>query len=334
MIDLIPVSGRDQDPVGAARFDAWADVYAAATAAVMGPVNDAWSATELRAMEGGDQAPRRRVAAVEDGRVVGGGDVRLPHLEDTDVAEIYLAVLPAEQGRGIGSALFAWGDAVAADAGRTTLTTGTAYPDGVVDPAAAFLERHGYAVAQRHLRSDLALPARPLVAAPAWEGDGYTILTAVDEIPDAWLAGRAELGAAMSTDVPQGDLVRDEQVWDADRIRGEVERARAMDRRFIEAVARHDASGRLVAFTHVECPSGEAGETAFQHDTLVVAAHRGHRLGLRIKAAATSIAEREWPSARRIRTWNAVENTPMLAVNRDLGYAVTGHLTDWVKRRA
>jgi len=64
---------------------------------------------------------------------------------------------------------------------------------------------------------------------------------------------------------------------------------------------------------------------------LVLREHRGHGLGLRLKAANALRLMDELPEVSSIRTWNAASNAYMLAVNRRLGYAVDGYSREWQK---
>ena len=162
-------------------------------------------------------------------------------------------------------------------------------------------------------------------------GDGdYALETGLDGIPESWLEDRAELQRRMSTDVPLGDLQLEEEDWDPERMRGEYEVLASMGRRVVETVARHIPSGRLVGYTQVQV-SPETPALGYQQDTLVVREHRGHALGLRLKAANTAAVMEHLPELRAIRTWNADDNTHMLAVNRRLGYEVDAHLREWQK---
>ena len=61
-------------------------------------------------------------------------------------------------------------------------------------------------------------------------------------------------------------------------------RVRLQGMRAYTVAARHDASGELGGLTVVEVGS-ERPEWAFQALTAVARAHRGHRLGLRLKLA-------------------------------------------------
>jgi len=135
----------------------------------------------------------------------------------------------------------------------------------------------------------------------------------------------------MSTDVPLGGVEYGEEKWDADRVRTSYEVARAQGRRVVETVARHDASGTLVAFTQLGVAS-HTPTVGYQWDTLVLAEHRGHRLGQLVKVANLRALLAELPGMARVATWNAAENAPMLRVNRALGFQTTGRLTEWQKR--
>ena len=63
---------------------------------------------------------------------------------------------------------------------------------------------------------------------------------------------------------------------------------------------------------------------AHQHDTSVVRAHRGHRLGLLLKAEMMRwLAEAE-QEIEYLDTWNAESNEHMVAVNERLGFRAVG----------
>ena len=160
--------------------------------------------------------------------------------------------------------------------------------------------------------------------------DGYVVRTFVDGIPDDWLEARAELSRAMSTDVPLGDLQLEEEVWDADRVRAEYSRTERMGRTVVDTFVVHEPTGEVAGYTQVQV-SRDQPDVAYQQDTLVRRAHRGHGLGLRLKAANTLRVQEVSPGTRVVRTWNADDNTHMLAVNRQLGYRHDAYLREWQK---
>jgi hypothetical protein len=66
----------------------------------------------------------------------------------------------------------------------------------------------------------------------------------------------------------------------------------------------------------------DSDDTAFQDTTIVDPVHRGHRLGLLLKAANVRAVLAERPGVRAVWTWNAETNTQMIAINETLGYRV------------
>ncbi|GGL35360.1 GNAT family N-acetyltransferase [Phycicoccus endophyticus] len=329
MPELVPVSGLDIDPTAANRFDAWAGVLADAARHDEGEDHDAWTAQELRGLEGDTTARRLQVLATVDGDPVGAAGLVLPLLDNQHAAMLVLAVHPAHRRRGDGGALLAWAEEQARAAGRTTAYTETRWSGGRDDDGhAPFALAHGYLAAQTVLRSDLDV-ATATGSAPS-APSGYRVETHVDAMPDADLADRAVLARRMSTDTPLGDLELGEEAWDEERVRGEDERAGAMGRRVVASFARDLRSGRLVGYTALQVPRG-APALAYQQDTLVLREHRGRGLGLALKAAALAAVVQELPEVRRVRTWNAVENTHMLAVNAAQGYRASGYLREWHK---
>ena len=68
----------------------------------------------------------------------------------------------------------------------------------------------------------------------------------------------------------------------------------------------------------------ERPEIGDQHDTAVVRAHRGHRLGLLLKAGMLLWLAEVEPQLETVDTWNAESNDHMIAVNEALGYRVMG----------
>jgi len=336
MVSLLPVSGLDASQRD--LFERYAEVYAASGREAFGDEHTAWGADELRVLEGKDDRRTLNVAAVDpDGEVVGAASVVLRLRDNPRAAFISLAVHPEHRRRGVGSRLLAWVEDQAREAGRSIFIVETEWPDGGTDShGEGFAARHGYQPVQHTLRSTLRLPvdretlADLVSTADDTEPINYVLETSIDGIPESWLGDRAELQRRMSTDAPLGELQLEEENWDADRVRDQFATVLAMGRRVVETVARHVPSGRLVGYTQVQV-SPETPTLGYQQDTLVVAEHRGHALGLRLKAANTAAVMEQLPEVTAIRTWNADDNTHMLAVNRRLGYEVDAHLREWQK---
>jgi len=62
------------------------------------------------------------------------------------------------------------------------------------------------------------------------------------------------------------------------------------------------------------------GPRAWQGITVVDRAHRGHRLGLLVKATNALQTRKDAPEVRDVVTLNNNENRHMLDINRALGY--------------
>ena len=330
--ELVAVSGLDAAPGAEARFLSWVAVLDGVARADLGEDHDAWSAHELRALEAAKDKQRLFVLAVRDGEPVGAGTVIVPLLDNEGSAQVAVAVLPEARRRGLGATILHWAEDRARRLGRTTLQAETEWLGGIDDdPHAGWAARQGYAAAQTVLRCDLDLRGAPDAA--VGQPTGYRIETHVGPAPESDLADRAHLLRRLSTDAPMGDLALEEEQWDEDRVREDDERALAMGRGVIGSYARHLASGRLVGYTTIQVPE-DTPALAYQHDTLVLAEHRGHGLGLALKVANHGALAEALPRVRTVRTWNAVENEPMLAVNAVLGYAPSGYSREWQKHLA
>jgi len=283
---------------------------------------------------GGSRDGTHRAALLGDD-VVGALRLLYPLRDNTTVAFVDLAVHPEHRRRGIGGVLLAQALRLAAAAGRSELISEIDEP--VPDTAGrAFALRHGWTCDLLETRRDLVLPPDEALLA-AVEADarqasaGYELVTWRDSTPEALLADRALLEERMSTDAPHGDLSVEAERWDAGRVR-EIERMNvARGRTVLSAGAvRH---GRLVAFTDLHVSLARA-EHARQGATLVLREHRGHRLGALVKAAVLRDLVAAFPQTRRITTYNAEDNAPMVAVNRALGFRPAGHLSMWSLRVA
>ncbi len=289
-----------------------------------------------------------------DGIMVGRVIAEFPLEPDAVTATVLVDVVPAARGRGIGSVLLAKGEELVADGGRTRISTYTEYPaatlsggDPLIRPEVGpngvpagssdtrFALAHGYRLGQIERSSELPLPLPPgrldelYAAASSAAGSHYRVLGWWRHAPEEYVAEFAALRARMTRDVPQSGIALDDEVWTPSRVR-ELEQL-MIDRGepFLCSVALHVPSGRLVAYTDLVVPEG--GGKVEQHDTLVVKEHRGHRLGMLVKAENIRRLALIQPDATRILTWNADENEHMLAVNDAFGFRLHGLVGNWQK---
>jgi GNAT superfamily N-acetyltransferase len=275
------------------------------------------------------------LAAREGGRVVGAARLELPLRDNAHLGWAEAAVAPDARRRGAGRALLTELEERCRDLGRTVLMTELDEPPGDDGAGRAFLERAGFSCELVEVRRELALPV-PEARLAALEqqardrAGGYEVVTWRDRCPDHLVEARAELGRAMSTDVPLGGLDYGEEAWDAARVREREALLAEQGRSSVVAAARHAASGALVAFTELVVRP-DVPDDVHQWETLVLRAHRGSRLGLLVKAAALRRLLDQVPGARRVVTVNATTNAPMMAVNEALGFVPDGTVTTWQK---
>ncbi|WP_424467925.1 GNAT family N-acetyltransferase [Pseudoclavibacter helvolus] len=280
----------------------------------------------------------------EHGHLVGRVLFDFPLTEDLEMAKMMLEIHPDARGRGLGAAAYDVGERVVRDAGRTDIRMWVVHrevegpripsPTGVgdvpaLDPAAQMLVQRGFELGQVERMSVLELGGahddelRALRdEARAIAGGDYRYVSWSYPTPDEYVDGYARLKARMSTDAPQGELVEDEQEWDAKRVRDELEATSiARGDQVLVGAIEHVPSGELVAFTELQ-RLDDGTRRADQEDTLVLREHRGHRLGLLVKAENLLAWREVSPETERVYTYNAEENRPMLNVNEALGFRV------------
>jgi RimJ/RimL family protein N-acetyltransferase len=76
----------------------------------------------------------------------------------------------------------------------------------------------------------------------------------------------------------------------------------------------------------------ESPEIGDQHDTSVARRHRGHRLGLLLKAEMLLWLADAEPQVAHIHTNNAESNQHMIAVNDRLGYRPVARIVEFQRR--
>ncbi|HVL84813.1 MAG TPA: GNAT family N-acetyltransferase [Pseudonocardia sp.] len=267
--------------------------------------------------------------------VVGEAVLGLPTLDNLDNAFAEVVVAPARRRAGIGRALLHHLAVQARDAGRIRLIgeACAADLDGHPGPGEEFVVAAGATPVLAQTCRRLPLPpdeaaAARLGSAARPAGGDYELVQWTGRTPDRWVDDIAELTARMSTDAPLDDLHLAPEVYDTARIRTRDDARRACGLHGVVTAALHRRSGRLVGFTDilVRCDVPWHGG---QSDTIVARAHRGHRLGIRMKVANLELARREQPSLTAVDTWNADSNPWMVAINEAMGFRPLRRWTEW-----
>jgi GNAT superfamily N-acetyltransferase len=274
-------------------------------------------------------SPQRCWLATDDsGRAVGGYLLRLPEKENPDRASCELVVAPARRRSGIGTALLRHCADQARKANRWWLRSQADDGSPGESFAAALGARGGIEEVQRVLTIEAGLPDLlvALRASAEPHAAGYSLLSWSGVAPDEHLDHVARLNNAMA-DAPRDDAVQP-TVWDADRVRKVEQEVAQHGVRTHTVAARDRATGEIVALTEICTEAGVPG-WAFQMDTVVLPAHRGHRLGLLVKVAMLESLPDLGVAVERIVTGNAGANKYMIAINEQLGFEVASTHRAW-----
>ena len=158
----------------------------------------------------------------------------------------------------------------------------------------------------------------------------YELLRFEGQTPDELLAAVADITEAIN-DAPIDDLDIEDEAFPAERVRNYEDATINAGHRLYRVIARHRETGELAGHT-VVAVDAETPQLAHQHDTAVVRAHRGHRLGLLVKAELMRWLAVAEPQLESIDTWNAESNKQMIEVNERLGYVRVSRELEFQKR--
>ncbi len=295
--------------------------------------------------------PRRLFAAHLDGRMVARGVYETRTNEGFGMAWLMVEVVHEARGHGVGEALAEHLESLALDDGKTHAivyapswkTGGIRIPSptgfGSVPagtPEVRLLQSRGYRLEQVERGSRLTLPLASGVLQAAHEsalaaaGPDYLVHTWTGPTPPHWREGIAHLLTRMSTDAPSAGLDEPEDPWTVERLLEDEAKEAESPRTSVVAAVEHRPSGTLVGFTELTVPA-EAERAVSQEDTIVLREHRGHRLGMLLKAANVLWLEQVSPGHPSVITYNAEENRHMLAVNEALGFTPFVYEGAWRK---
>lgn len=290
------------------------------------PFDHPWTVTQLELLwrHGWDGEVPETYTAWDDDRLAGLLQVHTSEWDNRHLAWLDLLVHPDLRGAGRGSALLAFAEARARRLGRTSIgLAGWDNPRTERFAARHDLPRRSAAIKRRqHLaRLDRQALERMYVDAAAAASD-YELLRIAGRTPEDLLDAVAEMTAAIN-DAPLDELEIEDEVYPVERIRAYESAQRARGMRLYRVIARHRRTGALAGHTVVVVES-ERPWIGHQHDTSVVKAHRGQRLGLRVKADLVRWLAGAEPGLATVDTWNMESNDFMIGVNERLGYEVLG----------
>jgi GNAT superfamily N-acetyltransferase len=270
-----------------------------------------------------------------DGVPAGYLEIGLPQRDNLGNATVALHVLPDRRRRGAGRALLGYAVERVRSHGRERIIGTTAQQTAAGDvPGAAFAASAGAfaALAEARSRLDVATVDQAeldRLLKDAWaHADGYRLVQWGDRTPDDVLDDVAYLDGRLLGDAPSGELDLEPEDTDAAKIRAIEAAIAARQRRSLHTGALHEASGRLVAWTHLAFTGGQERH-AWQNITIVDPDHRGHRLGQIVKIENLGYARSREPGLQVIDTFNAQVNAHMIAINEAMGFRRVDGWTQW-----
>ena len=286
------------------------------------PFTEAGMAAQLR--YGWDLEPRVPFLAVAEGELVGYASYSVSERDNLHLAWLTVEVHPDHRRRGHGSAILDGLVRRARDLGRTSV--GMAGWD--LDASHGFAGRHGFEL------GSVSVNRRQVLADVDWsdverrhaearlEAADYELIRRTGRSPDDELEALAEMTAAIN-DAPTDDLDIEDEIFSAERVRDYETAQLGRNGAFHRIYARHRDTGELAGQT-VVAVEPDRPHLGDQHDTSVVRAHRGHRLGLLLKAEMMLWLRDAQPQLESVDTWNAESNDFMIGVNELLGYRIMG----------
>lgn len=308
--------------------DAFENWYAVSSAAVLvgrpdaGPSVASAGDTRAEMLHGDAEAEFGLYGVYERQELIGTSLLTLPRRENTSTVFAKVMVAERSRRRGVGTALLEHAVVLTLARGRSAIVGQVSGPAGETLPGEEFAHERGFetAMATTHCRLDLPVDERrraPLQQSVQESSAAYRVEVWRD-VPDERVDAYCALLEAMSTDTPMGNLGTEPEVWNRERF-GEVSaRRKAQGRSGLTAVA-YGPDGDLVGNSELVIKPDSAGQVS-QANTLVLRAHRGHRLGLALKLANLDALSAQFPLAVAVHTTTEDTNTPIIAVNEQLGF--------------
>ncbi|MFI6339289.1 GNAT family N-acetyltransferase [Streptomyces sp. NPDC050535] len=261
------------------------------------------------------------LASDADGVPLGSAFLRLFTKDGQEhLAELEIAVHPGERRQGVGGLLLDAAVAAARSEGRRSLVAQA--EDG--SPGDLFLAARGFRRVLALTYARLTLPDVDLARITQiaqHPHPGYELTHWDGAVPPGQARSFADSRRAMD-DMPMEGTDYGSVVWDVERV---LSAAEAIARRgeSLHTVAAVDRSdGSIVGFSELVVPGDGRGDGQ-HYGTGVLPEHRGHGLGLRMKAESIRQARLRHPELAGLLTDTADSNAPMLHINDALGYLPT-----------
>lgn len=265
-------------------------------------------------------------AAWRGAQVVGLAELVWPLSDNTHLCFGLVTVAPEHRRAGAGGALLDRLEQAVRASGRRSVVFEVSYPPSVDGwPAVEFARRRGYVMAlhEQHEVLELPVPDERLQLRLA---TGYRLVSWRDRCPDQRAEAYCRLMNGFHDQAPTGDLDTEPTNWTVPLLR-EIEENRAVQGRHDYVSAAVSSDGELVGYTELAARADDLDLR--QGETLLQPEHRGHGLGLAIKAANLRAVQADLPDRRAVHTYTSPENAHMVAVNRALGFAPVECCDEW-----
>ena len=297
-----------------------------------------WTFTEfLGAFRSPDSSQRQQLFTAYDGDRMVGNAVLWSFLQDNlEKAALEVCVDVPERRRGVGRALVQRVEQAAKDDDRSLMMVASILPfEGREDHAhRRFAEACGYELSDFEVVRHLALPVpddqiQEWIDEAAQHHEGYRIETFTGGVPDDLVASLCVLLGQLAVDSPTGVVDFEEENISPERYAEMVEGTTAMGRIRYETVAL-TPDRQVVAQTTLVMSLQESTEL-FQWGTFVHRGHRGHRLGLAVKAVNLRAVQAARDDLTLVTTQNGETNGYMVAINERMGFRPIEVSAEFVK---
>ncbi len=265
------------------------------------------------------------VVGRDHGRIVATGSIWASELDNLDLAWLGVQVHPDHRRRGHGQAMLEHLEATSVAMGRHSVGLDCWESQALTEP----LARRGYPLVFTSVCRRLTLDAQAAArgeaayeqAQAAPRAGDYELVRVAGALPDELMEASLAARVALN-DAPTEDLDIEDEIPTPERVRAYEHAHEVRGMRIYQVLAIHRETGAGAGHTIVAVDR-ERGMAA-QHDTSVVPAHRGHRLGLALKAEMLRLLAADEPELGYIDTFNAQSNEHMVAVNDALGFVAMG----------
>jgi len=234
---------------------------------------------------------------------------------------INLYVLPEARQRGVGRALVAAALHQAQSDGAQVVETSMFQPESW-----RLCERFGGRFQRGGTQLTLRLEHANWDLVDAWRENGprrclLTALQEIEHVPDALAGAFLDLHNRTWCDQPDAEHAGPPLTLEARR--DQERRYERLGWRWITLITR-EPRGVLSGMTDILYDPSH-GELVRQNFTGVLPAYRGRGIAKWLKASMLHLVRRRFPAALQLTTTNADGNTPMLAINHQLGFGAPLH---------